>query len=124
MTIYALEHVQLAMPPGEEDRARTFYRDVLGLQEVPKPADLAARGGVWFASGTLKLHLGVEQDFKPARKAHPALLVDDLHALIERCERAGFATVTDMPLPGYERVYVADPFGNRIELLERVPGER
>ena len=121
MTIYALDHVQLAMPPGEEDRARAFYHDVLGLMEVPKPAALAARGGVWFASGSLKLHLGVEQDFWPARKAHPALLVHNLPALIERCQSAGYATATDMPLPGYERVYVSDPFGNRIELLERVP---
>lgn len=120
MTIYALAHVQLAMPPGEEDRARAFYRDVLGLAEVPKPADLAARGGVWFEAGTLKLHLGVEQDFRPARKAHPALLVHNLQALIERCESAGYATAIDMPLPGYKRVYVADPFDNRIELLERM----
>lgn len=121
MTVYALDHVQLAMPPGEEARARAFYCDVLGLQEVPTPTDLLARGGVWFAAGTLKLHLGVEQDFRPARKAHPALLVRDLPALIERCEWAGYASTTDMPLPGYERVYISDPFGNRLELLEQVP---
>jgi len=120
MTIYALDHVQLAMPPGEEDRARAFYRDVLGLAEVPKPAELAARGGVWLEAGTLKLHLGVEQNFRPARKAHPALLVHDLSMLIERCQAAGYMITTDMPLQGYDRVYVADPFGNRIELLERV----
>ncbi len=120
MTIYALDHVQLAMPPGEEDRARAFYRDVFGLAEVPKPADLAARGGVWFEAGTLKLHLGVEQDFRPARKAHPALLVHDLQALVQRCEAAGYRITTDVPLKGYDRVHVADPFGNRIELLERV----
>ncbi len=120
MTIYALDHIQLAMPPGEQDRARMFYRDVLGLQELPKPAELAARGGVWFEAGTLKLHLGVEQDFRPARKAHPALLVHDLQALAQRCETAGCTITTDMPLPGYDRVYVADPFGNRIELLEQV----
>jgi len=120
MTIYALDHVQLAMPPGEEARARAFYRDVLGLVEVLKPADLAARGGVWFEAGSLKVHLGVEQDFRPARKAHPALLVHDLQTLVQRCEAAGYQITTDMLLPGYDRVYVADPFGNRIELLERV----
>jgi len=120
MTIYALDHVQLAMPPGEEDRARAFYRDVLGLVEVPKPAALAARGGVWLEAGSLKLHLGVEQNFRPARKAHPALLVHDLPALIERCQSAGYATTSDIPIEGYDRVHVADPFGNRIELLERV----
>lgn len=124
MTIYALDHVQLAMPPGEEARARAFYRDVLGLPEVPKPADLAKRGGVWFTAGTWQLHLGVEQDFRPARKAHPALLVHDLPTLVERCEAAGYVSTTDVPLEGYDRVYVNDPFGNRIELIERVPQER
>lgn len=124
MTLYALDHVQLAMPTGEEDRARAFYADVLGLTEVPKPAHLAARGGVWFEAGTIKLHLGVEQDFRPARKAHPALRARDLASLIECCERAGYTTTEDQPLPGYERVYVADPFGNRIELLEAIAQDR
>jgi catechol 2,3-dioxygenase-like lactoylglutathione lyase family enzyme len=120
MIIYALDHVQLAMPPGEEDRARAFYRDVLGLTEVPKPAALAARGGVWFEAGSLKLHLGIEPDWRPARKAHPALLVHNLQMLVQRCQAAGYSITTDVPLEGYDRVYVADPFGNRIELLERV----
>ncbi len=121
MTVYALDHVQLAIPPGAEERARAFYGDVLGLAEVPKPAHLAVRGGIWFEAGTLKLHLGVEHDFRPARKAHPALLAHNLAALIERCERAGYMATEDQPLPGYKRVYVTDPFGNRIELLEPIP---
>ena len=116
--VLALDHVQLAMPAGGEDRARAFYRDVLGLTEVAKPANLAARGGVWFASGSLKLHLGVEADFRPARKAHPALLVENLIALIEACASAGFPATVDEPLEGYARAYLTDPFGNRIEVLE------
>lgn len=116
--ILALDHVQLAMPAGEEDKARAFYRDVLGLTEVPKPANLAGRGGVWFAAGTLKLHLGVEAEFRPARKAHPALLVANLSALLETCGKAGFPPTEDEPLEGYARAYLSDPFGNRIEVLE------
>ena len=117
MTILAVEHVQLAMPPGGEGDARAFYAGLLGIPEVPKPPELAKRGGVWFEAGALKIHLGVETDFRPARKAHPALLVRDLRALVERLVAAG-VEVRDDPLEGYHRVYVADPFGNRIELLE------
>jgi catechol 2,3-dioxygenase-like lactoylglutathione lyase family enzyme len=116
--IHGLDHVQLAMPPGEEEAARRFYRDLLGLQEIPKPANLAARGGVWFAGGTLRLHLGVEGNFSPARKAHPALLVQNLPALIAHLEREGVPFATEEPLEGYRRIYTADPFGNRVELLE------
>jgi catechol 2,3-dioxygenase-like lactoylglutathione lyase family enzyme len=116
--IHGLDHVQLAMPPGQEDLAREFYSGTLGLTEIPKPPNLARRGGVWFTGGTLRLHLGVEQDFRPARKAHPAFLVERLDRLVERCQRAGVAIVTGEPLEGYERVYVHDPFGNRIELME------
>ena len=118
MKVYAIDHVQLAMPPHQEEQARAFYREVLGLAETPKPANLAQRGGVWFGQGSLKIHLGVDHDFRPAKKAHPALLVSGLEALIQRCEQAGFPVVTDEPLEGYHRVYVADPFGNRIELME------
>lgn len=118
MPITALDHIQLAMPPGGEARARAFYDDVLGIPEVPKPANLADRGGCWFERDALKVHLGVEVDFRPARKAHPAFLVKDLHALIGRITAAGYTVKTDQPLEGYERVYVDDPFGNRIELLE------
>jgi catechol 2,3-dioxygenase-like lactoylglutathione lyase family enzyme len=117
VAIVALDHIQLAMPAGGEDEARAFYADVLGLAEQVKPANLAKRGGVWFASGDLKVHLGVEADFRPARKAHPAFRVENLARLRARCVAAGFATIDDEPLPGYERFYVHDPFGNRIECL-------
>lgn len=116
--IVDLHHVQLAMPAGEEAAARAFYVEVLGLVEEAKPANLVARGGVWFRGGGMRLHLGVDADFHPARKAHPALLVRGLAELAERCRAAGFAPIDDEPLEGFERVYVHDPFGNRIELLE------
>jgi catechol 2,3-dioxygenase-like lactoylglutathione lyase family enzyme len=118
MRVHGIDHVQLAMPPGEEDEARRFYGGVLGLPEQPKPPNLAVRGGCWFGTDGVVLHLGVEDGFRPARKAHPALLVEDLPALVARLHEAGVAVVEDEPLPGYDRVYVADPFGNRIELLE------
>lgn len=119
MTVIAIEHVQLAMPAGREDDARAFYRDLLGIPEQPKPAELAKRGGVWFENGTVKLHLGVEADFRAARKAHPALLVVGLESLAARLREAGVEVIDD-ELPGYRRVYVADPFGNRLELMERL----
>lgn len=116
--VYGLDHVQLAMPAGQEAAARAFYSGVLGLAEVPKPPHLARRGGVWFEGGSLRLHLGVEAEFRSAKKAHPALLVENLDGLIERCRQAGIEAAPDEPLEGYERVYVQDPFGNRIELME------
>jgi catechol 2,3-dioxygenase-like lactoylglutathione lyase family enzyme len=119
MNIYAIDHVQLAMPAGEEEKARDFYGKVLGIEEMPKPPNLAVRGGVWFEQGNLKVHLGVEKDFRPAKKAHPALLVKDLDELTEKCRDAGYEVASDEPLEGYKRVYVSDPFGNRIELIER-----
>jgi catechol 2,3-dioxygenase-like lactoylglutathione lyase family enzyme len=119
MLITALDHIQLAMPPGGEPKARAFYEGVLGIPEVRKPANLAVRGGCWFECGALKVHLGIEAEFRPARKAHPAFLVTDLQALVAKINAAGFAVHTDEPLEGYERVYVDDPFGNRIELIER-----
>jgi catechol 2,3-dioxygenase-like lactoylglutathione lyase family enzyme len=122
MRIHGIDHVQLAMPAGREDDARAFYADVLGIPEKPKPPHLAARGGCWFASDGVELHLGVEAWFRPARKAHPALLVDDLRALVRRLDEAGVEVVDDEPLPGYDRVYVADPFGNRVELLQPTDG--
>jgi catechol 2,3-dioxygenase-like lactoylglutathione lyase family enzyme len=118
VSIRAIEHVQLAMPAGQEAAARAFYGALLGLPEVPKPPHLAVRGGCWFESGDVKVHLGVERDFRPARKAHPAFLVSGLAGLCARCRDAGFEVVDDEPLPGYERAYVHDPFGNRIELME------
>ena len=116
--LIALDHVQLAMPPGQEDLARAFYTGVLGLPEVPKPENLAKRGGAWFCSEHVRVHLGVKQDFRPAKKAHPAFFVNDLDVLVQRCQQAGYAVTSDEPLRGYKRVYVADSFGNRIELME------
>ena len=118
MPVERIEHVQLAMPQGAEQRASWFYTGLLGIPAVPKPPHLAVRGGCWFESGALKVHLGVEQDFRPAKKAHPALLVSDLASMISRLRSAGIEVVDDEPLEGYERVYVSDPFGNRIELME------
>ncbi len=118
MAIRHLDHVQLAMPPGREAEARIFYEDILGIPEVSKPPHLAARGGCWFENGPLKVHLGVEADFAPARKAHPAFVVDDLRDLAARLETGGYRIAEDQPLRGYDRLYVDDPFGNRIELMQ------
>ena len=118
MRILALEHVQLAMPAGGEAAARAFYEGVLGIPEQPKPPHLAARGGCWFERGALKVHLGVEKDFQPARKAHPAFLVEDLSGLAAALRAGGFEPRADEPLEGYDRLYVSDPFGNRLELME------
>jgi catechol 2,3-dioxygenase-like lactoylglutathione lyase family enzyme len=114
-----LHHLQIAMPEGGEEMARGFYRDLLGIPEVEKPENLKKRGGCWFERDDLRIHLGVEKDFRPARKAHPAFLVADLAALAGRLRAANVLIVDDEPLEGYERIYAADPFGNRIEFLER-----
>ena len=121
--IVAIDHVQLAMSPGGEERARAFYCGVLGLTEVPKPPPLAARGGCWFQSDAVRVHLGVEPDFQPATKAHPAFVVAGLRELVVRCRQDGHRVIKD-PLPGYARVYVYDPFGNRLELMEPVTPTR
>lgn len=118
--IRALHHVQLAMPPGRESEAVDFYQGLLGIPEREKPAHLAVRGGCWFEDDHVKIHLGAEEGFRPARKAHPGLLVDDLTSLLSRLSEAGFEPVTDEPLPGFHRCYVDDPFGNRVELLEEL----
>jgi catechol 2,3-dioxygenase-like lactoylglutathione lyase family enzyme len=120
MFLVALDHVQLAMPAGGEEAARAFYAQVLGLTEVPKPPLLAVRGGAWFERGSVKIHLGVEEDFRPARKAHPAFEVSDLAALAERLRAAGFDPRPGESLDQCERLYVDDPFGNRLEFLQRV----
>jgi catechol 2,3-dioxygenase-like lactoylglutathione lyase family enzyme len=112
-----IDHVQLAMPVGGESTARRFYVDVLGLVEVPKPTELAKRGGCWFASGLVQLHLGVESDFRPARKAHPALRCTDYQSLLERLRAAGVEVREAHDLPGTLRCHIDDPFGNRIELV-------
>ena len=118
MGVVAIHHVQLAMPPGREDEARAFYGGLLGLSERPKPPRLRARGGCWFEHGAVKIHLGVEEGFAPARKAHPAFVVDDFPALLAALERAGCRVVEDLQFDGCERRYVDDPFGNRIELMQ------
>ena len=121
MSILSIDHVQIAMPEGEEQKARDFYSGLLGFTEIPKPPELAKRGGLWLEAGGTKLHLGVEADFRPARKAHPAFIVDDLSAVIEKVQLAGFETdTTQPPIESYKRAHVYDPFGNRIELLEKL----
>lgn len=120
MKIISIDHVQIAMPAGEEETARAFYINILGFTEVPKPADLLKRGGAWFQSEGVQLHLGVESDFRPARKAHPAFLVEGLEAILEKVQRAGHEwDESQPPLEGYKRAHIYDPFGNRIELMER-----
>jgi catechol 2,3-dioxygenase-like lactoylglutathione lyase family enzyme len=118
MRVRRLDHVLLAMPAGKESEARKFYRETLGIPETTKPPDLAARGGCWFEDGELKIHLGVEKNFVPARKAHPAFIVEDLAGLTSALVEAGYAVSHDVPLEGYDRIFVNDPFGNRIELIE------
>jgi catechol 2,3-dioxygenase-like lactoylglutathione lyase family enzyme len=108
------------MPAGQEGQARLFYGGVLGLAEVAKPGHLAARGGVWFEGAGVRVHLGVDPEFRPARKAHPGLLVTDLADLVARLRGAGYQVLEGEALEGYAHVYVDDPFGNRLELLERL----
>lgn len=119
MTILALHHVQLAMPPGGESRATDFYEGLLGIPRVTKPAHLEARGGCWFESSSVRVHLGVEPGFRPAEKAHPAFLVDDLDDLRRILGDADVPIIDDEPLAGFTRFYTSDPFGNRIEILAR-----
>ena len=113
-----LDHVQLAMPAGCEQDAREFYVGVLEMTEVPKPPELAARGGAWFRSGTVAVHLGVDAEFHPAKKAHPAFRCSDYKKMLSRLEALGVTIVPDETLfEGMVRCYIADPFGNRIELI-------
>jgi catechol 2,3-dioxygenase-like lactoylglutathione lyase family enzyme len=118
--IVAIDHVQLPAMPGSEDEARAYYRDVLGMTEIPKPPVLAARGGVWFQAGGVQIHIGIEEAFHPPRKAHPALLVDGIRAYAEQIAARGAEVDWDDNLPGYRRFYSHDPFGNRLEFLEPV----
>jgi len=113
-----IDHLQLGMPADGEDTARAFYGGVLGLGEVVKPPELAGRGGAWFTGRSMAIHLGVEDDFRPARKAHPAFVVDDLAAARDRLSTAGIATSDDDSGLAVRRCYVQDPFGNRIELVD------
>lgn len=118
--IIGLDHVQVAIPVGAEDTARAFYGTVLGMQELAKPANMAVRGGCWFAAGNQQIHIGGENNFQPAKKAHPALLVDDLAGYLAELRQRGLPGDFDEPVPGALRATIFDPFGNRIELLERL----
>jgi catechol 2,3-dioxygenase-like lactoylglutathione lyase family enzyme len=113
----AIDHVQLAMPAGMEEQARAFYSALFGMAEIEKPAELKKRGGCWFSSGSVQIHLGIEPDFHPARKAHPALRCHDYDKLIARLKAAGLELKDDQTIPGVERCHIFDPFGNRIELI-------
>lgn len=113
-----IDHVQLAMPAGGEDEARAFYGGLLRLPEVSKPPALAARGGCWFEHDGLKVHLGVDPEFRPARKAHPAFVVDDLESLAAALLAAGVSVEEGEPIDGIERAFAHDPFGNRLELID------
>ncbi|MCI4360227.1 MAG: VOC family protein [Thermoplasmata archaeon] len=122
MKFLSLHHVQIGIPAGGDARARTFYRDGVGLEEIPKPPHLAVRGGLWFRAGAQEVHLGIEPNHRPHERAHPALLVDGLDKLRRRLVEHGFEPYDDLPLDGYRRFYVKDPFGNRLEFLERIGG--
>lgn len=118
MPVRHIDHILIAMPPGGEEQARAFYSGVLGMTEKVKPAVLAARGGCWFEIGAQQVHLGVEKNFIPARKAHPAFIVEGLPGMIEKANAGGYTVVADVPMEGCDRRHFDDPFGNRIELIE------
>lgn len=117
--IRGLDHLQVAIPKGREREARQFYGELLGLEEIEKPDSLKHRGGVWYKLGDWELHLGVEEDFRPAKKAHPAFQVEDLAALATRLEAKGYPRIADEVSLGYPRYFSNDPFGNRLEFLSR-----
>ena len=111
--------MQIAIPPGGEDRARAFYGGMLGLSEVDKPQTMAERKSIWFAAGSVNLHLGIETDFHAAKRAHPALVVEGLDEILSSCERAGLYVKPDVSFNGFRRVHIFDPFGNRLEFMQR-----
>jgi catechol 2,3-dioxygenase-like lactoylglutathione lyase family enzyme len=116
-----LHHVQIAAPPGSEAAARAFYVGIVGMVETPKPAALAARGGIWLRFGEAELHIGIEPDFRPATKAHPAFEIDGLERLRAKLQREGARVQVDALLPGRDRFYTYDPFGNRLEFVGAEP---
>ena len=126
--VVGIHHVHLTCPPGGEDACRAFYGTLLGLAEISKPAGLASRGGVWFHGGSptggVEVHIGIEADFRPARQAHPGLVVSDLDALVARLAESGHPADPDSGLPGFRRCHTRDPHGNRVELLEPAPSAR
>jgi catechol 2,3-dioxygenase-like lactoylglutathione lyase family enzyme len=119
MPVLSLDHVQVAIPVGGEAQARQFYVGILGFTEVEKPPAMAERKSIWLIAGPVNLHLGIEPDFHPAKRAHPALLVADLDEILVACQGAGLATKADISFNGFRRVHVLDPFGNRLELMQR-----
>ena len=119
MNVVGIDHVQLAIPPGGEAEARRFYGEVMGFREVPKPAPMAARGGMWFEAGPVGIHLGIEPEMRASAKAHPALVVDDLDAFVARIVGAGAKWTPSDEIPNTRRGHTWDPFGNRIELVQR-----
>jgi catechol 2,3-dioxygenase-like lactoylglutathione lyase family enzyme len=121
MAILSIEHIQIAIPLGSEDRARTFYAGILGFVEVEKPATMAKRNSIWFRAGSVSLHLGLEPDFHPAKRAHPALVVDGMDQVLTACQSANITVKPDVSFNGFRRVHIFDPFGNRLELMERSP---
>jgi catechol 2,3-dioxygenase-like lactoylglutathione lyase family enzyme len=118
MPVLGLDHVQIAIPVGGEERAREFYAGILKFSEVEKPAAMAGRKSIWFVAGPVNLHLGIEAEFHPAKRAHPALVVDNLDEIVAACQGAGFETKPDAGFGDFRRMHVFDPFGNRIELME------
>lgn len=118
VNVVGLDHLQVAIPPETEETARAFYVGVLGLEEIPKPQSLLESGGAWFRVGQVELHLGVELDFIPARKAHPGFRVTDVEVAAAECMAAGLHIQWDARYPGVRRFYVTDPFGNRLEILQ------
>lgn len=121
MRIRGLHHVQIAAPPGREAEVRRFYAEGIGLEEIPKPPHLAVRGGLWFRCGSQELHVGVDPEFRAGWKTHPAFEVEQLEALRARLIAHGAEVFDDLPLPRYRRFYARDPFGNRLEFVERSP---
>jgi catechol 2,3-dioxygenase-like lactoylglutathione lyase family enzyme len=119
MPILNIEHVQITIPIASESRARAFYSGILGFTEIEKPPEMAERRSIWFVAGRANLHLGIEQDFIAAKRAHPAFVVEDLDTILAACDRAGITIKPDTSFDGFRRVHVFDPFGNRLELMER-----
>ncbi len=117
-TLRTIDHIQLAAPKGSEGQAREFFGTILGMKEIEKPEELKKNGGVWFAFGNTQLHIGIEDPFIAAKKAHPAFEVENIEALKEHLHSSGVEFIVDTKLPGAKRIYIADPFGNRIEILE------
>jgi len=113
-----IDHIQIAAPPGSEDAARLFYGELLGMGEIPKPENLKGRGGCWFICGSQEVHIGMQQDFMAAKKAHPGFTVNALEQLKSRLEEAGYTISEELPIAGRSRFFTHDPFGNRVEFLE------